>query len=112
MSRGVASAVATTSAMVRMLATGRLGVHRANLGAHRPRQRQRIARRAHDDEHVANDVAAGDHVPLAVRHEELLLHDAGHAVVPLVGDDADTLTHGLSMLPTRIRPPTALPSRQ
>ena len=65
-------------------------IHLPDLVANGARHAQRIAGRARDHEHAANRVAAGGgDGPLDVGNEELLLDDPGHAVVPLVGDDAD-----------------------
>ena len=87
-SRGVASDAATTSLIGRTLATGTFGSSARTSPRTGPRQRHRIAGGAHHDERIANQIAAGGDVPLAVRDVELLLHQSGHAVVPLVGHDA------------------------
>src|SRR5688500_12061789 len=79
--RGVASAVPTTSVIGRMFATGRFGsICRISL-AYRRHKSKRVRRGPDDEEHVTNRVATGGDVPLAVRNVELLLHDAGDAVM-------------------------------
>ena len=68
----------------------------AHLVADGARHREWVAGRARHDERVANEVAASDDVPLAMRNEEFLLHRPGDTVVPLVGDDADHGDHGIA----------------
>ncbi len=58
------------------------------LRADRPDERERIARSADDERHVARGVA-GRQVPLVERAVELRFDLRGDAVVPHVGDDAD-----------------------
>jgi len=83
---------------------------------HRARNRERIGGRAGDHEHVPNDAATRDDVPLAVGNVELFLDHAGDAVVTLIGDDTDDIdpriswiadanatAHRVAVLPVRLR---------